>query len=330
MASDMPPDERPTDAQQQWGWPGQLPPSPGPYPGYPPYQFAPPMQTAEKRGGVPWYVWLIGGCLGLVIIVIVGCVVLVGVFAGLGLKALNLQSATDTSTQTLQVKGVPTLDIQDGAGQITITQGSSDQVSVQITRTARASSEQDAQTGLQGIVANVTRQGNTITISTNVTSSASNLLFDSREVDLTISTPHQTQVTVTGTSGSVEVDQISGQMDLSMNVGQITTSGVTFADGSRVELQTGDATLQGALAPGASVDVQVVAGNVGLTLPANTSAHFNASVNYGTIAIDGWPITPVHPSGNTSGMTASGALGPNPTGSITVQVNDGDITLTAG
>jgi hypothetical protein len=105
----------------------------------------------------------------------------------------------------------------------------------------------------------------------------------------------------------------------------MTAENVTFADASRLNTGAGNLQLDGAIASGATVDVQVGAGNATLTLPADTPAHLTASTGVGNLTITGWQL-PVTGIGIT-GHRASGDLGVNPTATLTVQVGTGNLTL---
>ena len=71
------------------------------------------------------------------------------------------------------------------------------------------------------------------------------------------------------------------------------------------------------------MDILTGAGNVTLTLPADTPAHLTASTGVGNLTISGWQI----PVTGTIGHSASGDLGGNPTGTLTIQVGTGNIEL---
>ncbi|MBF6592293.1 MAG: hypothetical protein IVW57_17410, partial [Ktedonobacterales bacterium] len=135
MASEHSPGMPPSPLEPPPGgeeWPRAYPSRPptGPYPPYPAVPYIPPMQQVPKgrRGGVPWYVWVIGGCLGLLVLLVIACVVFAGVFTGIAIKYSRQVAVTDTTAQTLPKHGVPTLDIRDSYATVTLQQGSGKQV----------------------------------------------------------------------------------------------------------------------------------------------------------------------------------------------------------
>lgn len=295
MASDMPPAQEPYPTPQPYPSPGTqpYPPSPGypGYPGYPPYQpyGAPP--PVPQRGGFPWWGWLIGGCLGLVIIVGIACVVLGVVFGRLVSTFANETPVASTTTQTFTVTGAPSLTVHDPAGNVTVRTGDTRTVIVQITKNARDTSAGAAQNDLNSITVSPTQTGNAINVDANFTQATSP--FRQLSVDLVITVP-------------------------------------ALADGSLIDLSAGNVTLDAPLAAGGSLTVTVNAGNVDLTLPASTAAHLDASVSFGNITIVGWSIPVTRSGAGGAGATASGDMGASPSGTLTVHVTAGNITLTAG
>jgi hypothetical protein len=334
MASDTPPPDGPPPNQpgpQPYPEPTPLPyPSyPGaPYPGYPGY---PPQQPygvppAPRQGGVPWYVWLIGGCLVVVLLVGVACVAL-GLAAGRFFSVVAHQTpASTTSSQTFTVTGAPTLVIHDSAGQVTVNTGSVGNVTVQVTKIAHDTSATAAQRDLDSIQFTATQTGNTI----NVDAQFDQAFSFSRQLtaDLDITVPATANLTVRVETGTVQIEGVSGLISATVTTGTFAAHDVTLADGSRVDMTTGDATVVGALAAGAKlITIRVTTGNADLTLPASTSAHLDAATSVGNIAISGWSI-PVTHSG--PGATAAGDMIANPSGTLSVHVSTGNITLTAG
>ncbi len=334
MASGIPPAQEPYPAEpgpRPYPSPGAqpYPPSPG-YPGYPPYQpyGAPP--PVPQRGGFPWWGWLIGGCLGLVIIVGIACVAL-GLAAGRFVSTIAHETpVASTTTQTFTVTGTPSLSIHDPAGNVTVRTGDTRTVIVQITKNARDTSSSAAQNDLNAISASATQTGNAINVDARF--DQGNMVTRQLTVDLDITVPPTANLTLRVEAGNVAIDGVSGRITATvsaknLDVPGFEAHGVTLADGSNIDVSFGNVQLDGALATGASVAVTVSAGNADLTLPASTAAHLDASTTAGSITITGWSI-PITRSGG--GATASGDMGASPSGTLTVHVADGDITLTAG
>jgi hypothetical protein len=228
--------------------------------------------------------------LGLVIIVGIACVVLGVVFGRFVNTFAHETPVASTTTQTFAVTGTPSLTVHDTAGNVTITTGNTRTVTVQITKNARDTSSSAAQNDLNAISVSATQTGNAINVDARFGPSGS--AFQQLSVDLVITVP-------------------------------------ALADGSLIDVTAGNLTLDAplALSAGGSLTVTASAGNVDLTLPANTAAHLDASVSFGNITIAGWSI-PVTRSG--AGATATGDMGASPSGTLTIRVTAGNISLSAG
>lgn len=314
-----------------------LPPGayPGAYPGaptgYPPnpytgYMAPPPM---PRKSGVPWWGWLLGGCLGVLVIGGVLCVVLgatLGARLGSAIsRVANQQYVTATSTQSFTVSGAPSIVVNNGAGTVTYQAGTGSTVTVQITRRAGNSTSTDAQNDLENITASATQSGNTITI----TGAANGMqgLGRTQEVNFVITGPAGATLSITNQTGDVTLTGVQGVVTTNVQVGDLDVESATLADGSRLQTNVGTVTLDGQLAPGASAEIAADVGSVDVTLPASTSAHLSATTDTGDITITGWSIQPTSQGASES---ASGDLGTNPSGTLTIQVHTGSITLTAG
>lgn len=296
--------------------PSYTPPYQQTGPQFPPYQ--PPSPQRRSR----WYVWLIGGCLALVAVSILGCAVLGGVFAGYLIHVANEVPVSETTTQSFSITGTPSLDIQDTSGNVEVVAGSANIVNVEVTRSVRAATSDDARSDLQRIRVEVTQAGNTIRVTTN---------FDALDgfgrqprVDLTLTVPPTTNISTQVTAGELHITGISGLFSTNVVAGNLEADSVTVADGSRLHVTTGDLDFAGALSAGGSLEVSVDTGRASLELPASTAAHLDARTNVGSIDISDWPLSA---SKDNIGASATGDLGTNPQGTITIRVQTGNIDI---
>ncbi len=285
-------------------------------------QQAQPQRPPERRSGNA-IGWLIGGIVGALLIVglfalLVGSTI--GWFLGGGVTRY-----TASTTHTYTVAAPVSLTIQNPAGNMTIRQGSGDQVTVQVTKVVRTLNQSVATRELGQMVVNTTQDGNTISVQSNYSTSFFDGVRSTRSVDIVVTAPQQTSVMVRLSAGNATVTDLHGKMDLQVNAGDLTVSGAQITDNSSLRTNAGNLTANVSMAPKATLSVQVNAGNAALTLPADTPARLDARVNVGSISITGWSIPVTHPS--TPGAAASGDLGTNATGQLQVQVNVGAITL---
>lgn len=294
------------------------------YPSYPTYPFYQPRRTPS---GIPWYVWLIGAVVAVVGISVLACVVLGGLLAGALIRYADRAPATATNTYSFAVGGAPHLEVRDTAGAVTIRQGDAGHVTVAVSKTARASSLSAARRDLGHLPVAVTQRGDDILVTALFRQGDGLDSFD-HTVDLAITVPAAADITADLDSGRLRADHISGRFDVMVDAGDVEMGDVTFADGSRIRLTAGNATLQGALAPGAALDARVATGTLRLTLPATTAAHLSATIGTGPITVTGWPLAPN--GGNAPGSSVTGDLGADPRGTITLQVDTGAIALAQG
>lgn len=234
---------------------------------------------------------------------------------------------TATTTQSFPVATPATLSIQNPAGSVTIRQGSTDQVSVQVTKIIRTLNQSVATRELNNMVVAVTQSGNTIQVQSDYSPSFFDGVRSSRSVDLVITAPQETAVTLRVSAGNATIADLHGKMDLQLTAGNLEVTGAQVTDGSSLSTNAGNIIANVAMTPNASLSVKVNAGNVSLTLPAETPARLDAHVNVGSMTITGWSIPILHPTPPSA--QASGALGAEATGTVQVQVNAGTVTVRA-
>lgn len=301
--------------------------APTPYPSaQSPYPYpSPQAPRSRERGGSQWVAWVIGGTLGVVIVVSLLVALLAALIGSLVVSTIGQRELSATSTKTFVVSGTPNLVLSDTAGNVTIQPGDGSQVIVHVTKHAWGSSDAVAQGGLDHMLVDMRQSGNTVTVSTQFGAS----YFDGgptrRTVDLLVTVPAQANADVHLAAGNLNTSRITGAIRLDASAGNVTADNVTFAGSSRLNTAAGNIQVNGTMARGAALDVHVGAGNATLTLPADTPAHLDASSGVGNLTISGWQI-PVTHTGIT-GYHASGDLGTSPTGTLTVQVGTGNVTL---
>jgi hypothetical protein len=270
--------------------------------------------------------WLVGGVVGALLLFGLFAL-LVGSVVGWFLVGGGVTRYTATTTHSFTVAAPVMLSIQNPAGNMTIRQGSGDQITVQVTKVVRTLNQSVATRELGRMVVNTRQDGNTIQVQSNYSTSFFDGVRSTRSVDLVVTTPPQTSVTARLSAGNATVTDLHGKMDLQVNAGNLTVNGAQVTDNSSLRTDAGNVTASVSMAPGATLSLEVNAGNAALTLPADTPARLDARVNVGSISLTGWSIPVTHPS--PPGAAASGDLGTDATGQLKVQVNVGAITLRA-
>jgi len=282
-----------------------------------------PTQRRPRRRGRRWFVWLIGCVLGVLLLALLACALVGGLVVGIALKLANEVTVTTTTTQSFAVNGFPSLNIQNASGSLQVQPGPAGVVGVQITRSARDTSQSAARADLDGITVNTTQMGDMIAISTDFPDGS--LFASSSSVNLLLTVPPNTTIAADVTAGDIQINGISGLFEVTGGAGDITLHDVALADGSRIHMTMGSVTMQGAVMANAAVDISVSTGDVSLQLPADTAAQLDAHTNLGAIHVSGWPmpITRI----NSLGTDAEGPLGAQATGAIHIRVDSGDITV---
>ncbi len=179
-----------------------------------------------------------------------------------------------------------------------------------------------------------------------------NVLFPNTDsfnhsVDLNIALPPGALVSDTGPSipvdveapvGDINVDGLSGLLNIRGGTGNVTVKHAILVDGSHIETAQGNVTFNGYLAapqPGASSpDNSSTARyiiqseqNVDVTLPSNTNVLLDANTNVGKISSD-FPIAATNNNGAMSYHGPLNAAAPvKPTATLVLDVSTGNVTI---
>jgi DUF4097 and DUF4098 domain-containing protein YvlB len=281
-------------------------------------------QTPRRRSS-PWYVWVVGCCLGSLAVAVVGCALVFGVFSGLLLRLGAVQEAQKTSTQLVDVTGVPRVDIENFAGSVHVEPGVSGQVTVQATKHARDNTQDAAQRDLDSIGVSIQSSSDTITVHSAVQGDAN--LGPARSVDLLVTVPAQTDVEVQQGAGDVTMRGITGTLSVLLDAGNLDLASVTLTDQSSAQVRAGNVTFGGSLADGAGLTVQVTTGDVSATLPPAAATHIDAMTSSGRVSVSGWQLS----SRRTLTLSQiAGDTAAHPTSMIVVRVGTGNVAITAG
>lgn len=276
----------------------------------------------RERRTSHWVPWVIGGILGMFVLGGLVVVLIIALVGGFFVSTINQREVSTTTTQALTVTGTPSLIITDPAGNVTVQTGAVGKVVIQSTMRSWGSSATSAQNGLSSMKVNVLPNGDTITVQCQFNT---NGVVSRRTVDLLVTVPPQANLDLHLGAGNIVARQMSGAIRLDTGAGNMTLENVMFSGSSRLNTGAGNIQATCALTSGALVDVHVGAGNVTMTLPSDTPAQLDASTGVGNLTITGW-----HMSMANSGMAghhATGAMGANSTGKMTIQVGTGNLTL---
>lgn len=233
-------------------------------------------------------------------------------------------AATKTETYEYVVTGAPALDVSANAGNVTFRAGPDNQVVVQVTKRARggifrASSESD----LDKVIVTVTQEGNRIVVDTERSSRS---FLKHVEIDLEITTPASSNVSLQLNAGNAHMHDLRGALNVRVNAGNFGGHGVTCVGDGRFEINAGNLDFTGAIERGASLEVQVNAGIARLRLPHDTPVTLDAKTTAGVLDVSGWGVDRTR---EIAQQSAYGALGAEPSGTLRVRVSAGTASVTA-
>src|SRR5262249_2619232 len=196
------------------------------------WQTAPPplvagAPTQPHRRGPSWFPWLVGGCLGTFVVLVLFCAVVAGTLGGLAFRIANRQEASETLSQSVSVPGTPTVSIESDVGAVRVVAGPDDQVHLAAPKTARAGSGADARRQVQRGTVLMRQVGESVTITSQTT--GSNDFGVSLSTNLTVTVPHQTLLSLHLQSGDAEVDGVEGSLSAGIDHGGLRLSGVTLS-----------------------------------------------------------------------------------------------------
>ena len=180
-----------------------------------------------------------------------------------------------------------------------------------------------------------------LTVQTNIPNSASLLRATSDAVNIQLTLTPQAfagaaslpQLYVQAPIGNINVNGLSGVLNIRGNSGNVTVTNAKLINGSHIGTGQGNVTFNGSLASpqdtttNASFIIQNEKGQIDVTLPNTTNVVLSADTNVGTIH-SSFPITPTA-DGNSASFR--GPLNPSATiqsiAVLTLNVSTGNITI---
>jgi DUF4097 and DUF4098 domain-containing protein YvlB len=222
-----------------------------------------------------WNVWII---LAVIAVVLLCCCVLALGAAAVGwfatqppdwTGAAELQS--ERSEQTYATGEMPSLEIDNIAGDVTVRAGESGVIRVVATKKAPRIGDLDR------IEIQIDEQNGGLTIRTNKPSG-----FTNASVDLEITTPAGTRFFLDTGAGNVDLNGITDEIDAVSGAGDVDVRGA--ASCARLDTGAGSIRYQGT--PQGECRFETGAGNITLTLPADLNAQIDLETRTGDIDVD--------------------------------------------
>lgn len=217
----------------------------------------------------------------------------------------GLQEQTDRQTRTLKIGADGELTLSNVAGDIVVTRAGGDEASIEIVKTARARTDEEARELLGLVTVSVSERGSRAEIRTVYPQEErrNNRRNASVSVAYKVSAPANVRLTIGSVSGSITVSDIKG--DLAANsvsgslrisrAGRISAAKSVSGDVEIVETQTDGA-----------VEVQSVSG--GVLLRTLTARRINVSSVSGSVALQDVQCDRVEAHSVSGGVEFAGAL----------------------
>jgi hypothetical protein len=258
-------------------------------------------------------VWII-----VVVVLILACCCVLAVAAGvggwfasrrtqLGAEPFVLDARYHERTeQTFEVGATPSLDVTNFAGAVTVRRGAGS--TVQVVATKRAS----RQTNLSRIQVSISQSGGGVLVETR-----KSFTTGSGYVDLEITAPAGSSVSLDTGAGRVQVYDLTGSLDLHSGAGEIDVQGA--AGPTRVDLGAGQIRYQGV--PSGECRFQTGAGEIVLRLPAEPDVSIDAGTGLGAVSVD------FDVAGSVSVRSVQGVIGTGSQGSIYAHTGVGAVSI---
>jgi DUF4097 and DUF4098 domain-containing protein YvlB len=218
------------------------------------------------------------------------------------------EEQTDRQTRTLKLGANGELSLQNIAGDITVSKGNGSDTTIEIVKTARARSVDDAKAMLGAVNVSVTERNGRAEVKTEYPQNDQGGWGWGRRgtnvsVTYNVSTPAGTRLTINTVSGNIRVTDVKG--DLSVNT---ISGGVRLANAGRIgsaksvsgAVEILDTQIDGAL------EAQSVSG--GVTLRKVSARRVNVGSVSGTVQIDDLQCDRVEAHSISGDVQYSGAL----------------------
>jgi DUF4097 and DUF4098 domain-containing protein YvlB len=233
----------------------------------------------------------------------------------------NISSVLEES-KTLKVDAEKpiTLQVDDAAGNITVTGGDVETVQVQAIKTAYDSTQARADEEVKTVKYSVEQTGNKIIIRYEIPKSM-NISNNINTVDFIITVPNETSVDVETSFGEINVSDTKGTVTASNDFGDVTVENVEGA--LSVESSSGAITATSIKASGAEVNLHTDFGSV--SLEKVNAKNVTAESNSGTIK-----LTDVRATGTIFTKSEFGDIKyeNGSAASLEVDTNSGQVALT--
>ena len=262
------------------------------------------------------------GLRGCAIAIAITLIVLALLGTGIGFALTRLGGLTFgpgvTESHTFTVGNSPHLVLNDPTGSVRIhSSGAGNTVSIKATK---------ATEGFGGnpnnihINYNESLDNNTVTI--NVDNGPKFIGLSVVTFDITV--PSAIDLSLKSSTGSIDVNGVTGQMSLQSNTGSITAEQDILTSSSSLSTDTGSVTFNGSIGQSGAYNFSTNTGSVNVTLPPDATFHLDAKTDTGSFNSD-FPL--INPDKQGLGSEVHGDIGTSPNTNLTLTTDTGSINL---
>jgi DUF4097 and DUF4098 domain-containing protein YvlB len=255
-------------------------------------------------------VWII---VAVIVVVLCCCTLALAAAAVAGwftYQAPGWTGATGFQSERIQeefaVGEAPSLEIDNFAGNVTVRTGQSGAVRVTATKKVRRMADLDR------IEVDVSERDGGLVIKTE-----NPRRLNAASVELEITTPAGSRLDADTGAGNVDIDGITGEIDAHSGAGNVDVRGA--ASCARLDTGAGNVRYQGT--PQGECRFETGAGNIVLTLPADTNVQVDLEAGVGNIDVD------FVVDGRVTGQEVEGVIGSGAEGTIYARSGAGNIDV---
>jgi hypothetical protein len=238
--------------------------------------------------------WIRCGILVLFALGLCCCATLVAAYLILrpmtsaGIGPIGWQEVSTPFQQTFDVTGPVTLSADIPVGDVTVVTGTEDRVTVNAVKHAWAITHGAAQSSVNSIGIHIRQQGNEIAISTSGLDNPRNTPLSPR-VDLTLTVPPQTALTLNAKVGQVRVTGTRGDLSIQGDIGQIAVTDVAPSQKLDIQTRVAGVEISGPLVQGAGYTITTDVGRILLSPPRDSTFSIDARSDVGNVEV-GFPV----------------------------------------
>jgi DUF4097 and DUF4098 domain-containing protein YvlB len=232
---------------------------------------------------------------------------------------------TERTTRTLRIGPNGELDVANISGDVNLTRGSGQDATVEIVKTARAQSADDAKELLRLVQVDITERGNRAEVRTRYPSGDEMRTQNRRNVNVsvtyTITAPVGARITARSISGNVSARDLRGELTL-----ESTSGNVTIVNGGRVasaKTISGNVEITGTELETA-LDASSVSGTV--VVRKSKARRLTVSTVSGNVALEDVDCGRVEMQAVSGDVQLTGALSPG--GRYTLTSHSGQVRIT--